>query len=76
VKRQSRCETKSIAPEQIETLIIQLSGRVRLLDSDIEAEEEALEEETELVGEGEEGEAGEEGAEGEASAEAGDEASE
>src|SRR4029078_9826004 len=40
VKRQSRCETKSIAPEQIETLIIQLSGRVRLLDSDIEAEEE------------------------------------
>jgi large subunit ribosomal protein L25 len=48
---------------------------------DIEAEEEALEEETELVGEGEpgeegEGEAGEEGAEGEASAEAGDEDSE
>jgi large subunit ribosomal protein L25 len=48
---------------------------------DIEAEEEALEEETELVGEGEpgeegEGEAGEEGAEGEASAEAGDEESE
>ena len=40
MKRQSRCETKSIAPEQIETLIIQLSGRVRLLDSDIEAEEE------------------------------------
>jgi large subunit ribosomal protein L25 len=48
---------------------------------DIEAEEEALEEETELVGEGEpgeegEGEPGEEGAEGEASAEAGDEESE
>jgi large subunit ribosomal protein L25 len=48
---------------------------------DIEAEEEALEEETELVGEGEpgeegEGEAGEESAEGEASAEAGDEDSE
>ena len=40
MKRQSRCGTKSIAPEQIETLIIQLSGRVRLLDSDIEAEEE------------------------------------
>ena len=40
VKRQSHCETKRIAPEQIETLVIQLSGRVRLLDSDIEAEEE------------------------------------
>jgi hypothetical protein len=31
---------KSIAPEQIETLVIDLSGRLRLLDSDIEAEEE------------------------------------
>jgi hypothetical protein len=40
VKCQSRCETKSIAHEQIETLVIQLSGRVRLLDSDIEAEED------------------------------------
>ena len=40
MKRQYRCETRSIAPEQIETLVIQLSGRVRLLDSDIEAEEE------------------------------------
>jgi hypothetical protein len=40
VKRQYRCETRSIAPEQIEALVIQLSGRVRLLDSDIEAEEE------------------------------------
>ena len=40
MKRQYRCETKSIAPEQIETLVIHLSGRVRLLDSDIEAEEE------------------------------------
>jgi hypothetical protein len=40
VKRQYRCETRSIAPEQIETLVIHLSGRVRLLDSDIEAEEE------------------------------------
>ena len=41
---------------------------------DIDAEEEGIEEETELVGEGEaaEGEAGDEGAEGEASAEAGD----
>ena len=40
MKRQSRCETKSIAPEHIETLVILLSGRVRLLASDIEAEEE------------------------------------
>jgi hypothetical protein len=40
VKRQYHCETKSIAPEQIETLVIHLSGRLRLLDSDIEAEEE------------------------------------
>jgi hypothetical protein len=40
VKRQSHCETKSITPEQIETLVIILSGRLRLLDSDIEAEEE------------------------------------
>ena len=40
MKRQYRCETRSIAPEQIETLVIHLSGRVRLLDSDIEAEEE------------------------------------
>lgn len=38
MKRQYRCETRSIAP--IETLVIHLSGRVRLLDSDIEAEEE------------------------------------
>ena len=40
MKRQYRCETRSIAPKQIETLVIHLSGRVRLLDSDIEAEEE------------------------------------
>jgi hypothetical protein len=40
VKRQYRCETKSIAPEQIETLVMHLSGRLRLLESDIEAEEE------------------------------------
>ena len=40
MKRQYRCETRLIAPEQIETLVIHLSGRVRLLDSDIEAEEE------------------------------------
>ena len=40
MKRQYRCETRSIAPEQIETLVIHHSGRVRLLDSDIEAEEE------------------------------------
>ena len=40
MKRQYRCETRSIAPEQIETLVIHLSRRVRLLDSDIEAEEE------------------------------------
>lgn len=40
MKRKYRCETKSIAPEQIETLVITLIGRVRLLDSDIEAEEE------------------------------------
>jgi hypothetical protein len=39
VKRQYRCETRLIAPEQIETLVIHLSGRVRLLDYDIEAEE-------------------------------------
>jgi hypothetical protein len=40
VKRQYHLETKLIAPEQIETLVIILSGRLRLLDSDIEAEEE------------------------------------
>lgn len=40
MKRQYRCETKSIAPEQIETLVMHLSGRLRLLESDIEAEEE------------------------------------
>ena len=40
MKRQYRCETRSIAPEQIETLVIHHSGRVRLLDNDIEAEEE------------------------------------
>ena len=40
MKRQYHSGTKSIAPDQIETLIISLSGRVRLLDSDLEAEEE------------------------------------
>ena len=40
MKRQYHSETKSTAPEQIGTLIISLSGRVRLLDGDIEAEEE------------------------------------
>jgi uncharacterized protein YqeY len=40
VKRKYRCETESIAPKQIETLVIDLIGRLRLLDSDIEAEEE------------------------------------
>jgi hypothetical protein len=42
VKRQYRFEPKavSISPERIEALIITLSGRVRWLDSDIEAEEE------------------------------------
>jgi hypothetical protein len=40
VKRKYRCETESIAPKQIETLVINLIGRLRLLDSDIEAEEE------------------------------------
>src|ERR1700710_887559 len=45
---------------------------------DVDAEEDALEQETELVGEGEEGdgEAGDEGSEGDASAEAGDDDSE
>ena len=40
MKRQYHSETKSTAPWHIGTLIITLSGRVRLLDSDIEAEEE------------------------------------
>jgi hypothetical protein len=40
MKRRYHSETKSIAPDQIETLIVSLSDRVRLLDDDIEAEEE------------------------------------
>ena len=40
MKRQYHSGTKSITPDQIETLVNSLSGRVRLLDSDIEAEEE------------------------------------
>ena len=40
MKRQYHCETRSIAPEQIETLVVSLGDRVRLLDCDIEAEEE------------------------------------
>lgn len=40
MKRQYHCETRSIAPEQIETLVVSLGDRVRLLDYDIEAEEE------------------------------------
>ena len=40
VKRQYRSETKSITSEQIETLVVTLSRRVQLLDTDIEAEEE------------------------------------
>jgi hypothetical protein len=40
VKREYHSETKFAEPEQIETLIANLCGRVRLLDSDIEAEEE------------------------------------
>ena len=40
VKRQYHCETRSIAPEQIETLVVSLGDRVRLLDYDIGAEEE------------------------------------
>ena len=40
MKRKYRCETESIAPKQIETLVINLIGRLQLLDSDIEAEEE------------------------------------
>ena len=40
MKRRYRCETNSIAPRQIETLVIHLSRRVQLLDNDIEAEEE------------------------------------
>jgi hypothetical protein len=39
VKRRYHLETKSIAPEQIETLVVTLSRRLQLLDSDIEAEE-------------------------------------
>jgi hypothetical protein len=38
VKRQYHCETRSIAPEQIETLVVSLGDRVRLLDYDIGAE--------------------------------------
>jgi outer membrane murein-binding lipoprotein Lpp len=40
VKSQFRSETRSVAPDQIETLVITLSQRVQLLESDIEAEEE------------------------------------
>ena len=40
MKTQYRCETGSSAPDQIGTLVITLSQRVRLLESDIEAEEE------------------------------------
>ena len=40
MKRLYHSETKFAEPEQIGTLIVSLSGRVRLLDSDIEAEEE------------------------------------
>ena len=40
MKRQYHCETRSIAPEQIETLVVSLGDRVRLLDYDIGAEEE------------------------------------
>ena len=40
MKRQYHCETRSIAPEQIETLVVSLGDRVRLLDYDIEEEEE------------------------------------
>jgi uncharacterized small protein (DUF1192 family) len=40
MKNQYRCETGAIAPDQIETLVITLSQRVQLLESDIEAEEE------------------------------------
>ena len=40
MKLRYRCETRSQAPDQIETLVTSLSRRVRLLESDIEAEEE------------------------------------
>jgi hypothetical protein len=40
VKTLYRCETGSIVPDQIETLVITLSQRLRLLESDIVAEEE------------------------------------
>ena len=40
MKHQCHSEPKSTTPAQIETLIASLSGRVGLLDSDIEAEEE------------------------------------
>jgi hypothetical protein len=40
VRRQYHSETKLADPEQIGALVVSLSGRVRLLDSDIEAEEE------------------------------------
>ena len=39
MKHQCHSEPKSTTPAQIETLIASLSGRVGLLDSDIEAEE-------------------------------------
>jgi hypothetical protein len=40
VKYQYRSENKTTTPEQIETLVVGLSRRVLLLESDIEAEEE------------------------------------
>ena len=40
VKRKYHSGTKPIAPDQLGTLIDSFSGRVRLLDGDIEAEEE------------------------------------
>jgi hypothetical protein len=42
VKRQYPFESKAgpLAPEQIETLLVTLTNRVRLLDEDIEAEED------------------------------------
>ncbi len=40
MKRQYRSKTTSIAPEQIDTLVVGLSQRLRLIEDDIEAEEE------------------------------------
>ena len=40
MRRRYRSETRQFAPEQIETLVVTLSRRLQLLDSDIEAEEE------------------------------------